>query len=66
MKEKTLYKITMEDVINVSEDTNIPFTKKDLPFIQDKIGDFLGDKWYDAVEFALYELKDSKKKLKIK
>lgn len=40
MKEITLYEITTEDVITVSEEINIPFTKKDLQFIQDKIGDF--------------------------
>ena len=59
-EEKILYAITVEDVINVSEETEISFTENDLDFIQNKIGDFMGSSWYDAVEFALYELKTKK------
>lgn len=55
--EQVLYAITFEDVVNVSEETEIDFTENDIEFIQDKIGDFMGDTWHDAVEFALEELK---------
>lgn len=55
--EKILYAITVEDVINVSEEIEIDFTENDIEFIQDKIGDFMGSSWSDAVEFALQELK---------
>ena len=60
--EKILYAITVEDVINVSEETEISFTEDDIEFIQDKIGDFMGSTWYDAVEFALQELENRKTK----
>jgi hypothetical protein len=55
--EKILYAITVEDVINVSKEIEIDFTENDIEFIQDKIGDFMGSYWSDAVEFALQELK---------
>lgn len=57
MKNKILYAITVEDVETVSEDMEIPFTQKDLRFIEDQIGDFFGSQWRDAVEYALEELK---------
>jgi hypothetical protein len=56
-KEKSLYAITVEDVINVSEQKNISFAKKDLPFIEEKIGDYFGDKWQEAIEYALVAAK---------
>ncbi|CAN5721803.1 hypothetical protein BH24ACI2_BH24ACI2_14690 [soil metagenome] len=56
-EEKILYAITVQDVINVSEELGIDFTETDIEFIQDKIGDFMGSSWSDAVEFALQELK---------
>ena len=52
MKEKILYSITTEDIITVSEENNIPFVEKDLPFLADKIGDFMGDQWHGAIEYA--------------
>lgn len=62
MKEdKILYSISVEDVKEVSEDLQIPFKEKDLDFIQDKIEDFMDSKWFDAIDFALSELKNSKK-----
>lgn len=60
MKKKTLYAITTEDLINVAEDMNIPFSEKNLPYLEDKIGDFMADKWRDAIEYALAELKNKK------
>ncbi len=59
-EEKILYAITVADVINVSEEAEIDFTENDIEFIQEKIGDFMGSTWYDAVEFALQELKTKK------
>ena len=59
-KQKTLYVITTEDIVNVSNQENIPFTEKDMPFIGDKIGDYFGDKWQDAILYALRELSQNK------
>jgi len=56
-KHKILYVITTDDVINISDQESIPFTEKDLPFIQDKTGDYLEDKWQDAIVYALKALK---------
>jgi len=56
-KRKIIYAITVQDVVNTSEEIGIDFTENDIEFIQDKIGDFMGSTWYDAVEFALQELK---------
>ena len=56
-KQKILYAITVEDVFNVSEQENIPITEKDLSFISDNIGDYFGDKWQDAIKYALGEIK---------
>lgn len=56
--EKILYSINVEDVMNVSEETEIDFTENDIEFIQEKIGDFMGSTWSDSIEFALQELKD--------
>jgi len=60
-KEKILYAITRDDIKNVSVEINISVLEKDLPFIKDKIGDFIGDKWHDAVEYALCALEETKK-----
>jgi len=54
---KILYAITDEDVVNMAQEMNISFAEQDTAFIQDKIGDFFGSYWYDAVEFALQELR---------
>ncbi|MGI9035176.1 MAG: hypothetical protein ACR2GD_03945 [Pyrinomonadaceae bacterium] len=60
--EQILYAITVEDVINVSKEIEIDFAENDIEFIQDKIGDFMGSYWSDAVEFALQELKTKETK----
>jgi hypothetical protein len=60
--EKVLYSITIEDVINVSEEIKIEFAEDDISFIQDKISDFLGSEWFDAIEFALRELEEEREK----
>lgn len=56
-KQKILYSINVEDVMNISEQENIFVTEKDLPVIKEKIGDYFEDKWPDAIEYALGELK---------
>jgi len=58
--EKILYAITVEDVQNTSEELDIPFEETDLDFIEEKIGEYFGSQWSDAVEFALEELQKSK------
>lgn len=58
---KILYAITVKDVKNVSEEIGIDFSDEDIELIQDKIGDFMGSTWSDAIEFALQELKTKKK-----
>ena len=62
MKEKVLYAITSEDVMNVSDEIDIPVSAKDMSFIEDKIGGFFDDQWHDAVEYALTELEDDREK----
>ncbi len=62
-KQKILYAITVEDVIDISEQENISITEKDLSVIQDKIGDYFGDKWQDAIIYALDELKGNKQSI---
>lgn len=59
-KQKTLYAITAEDVNRVTKEEYLPFSEKDLQFIEEKLGDFIGDKWYDAVLYALKELQRDK------
>ncbi|MBN2891366.1 MAG: hypothetical protein JXL97_05840 [Bacteroidales bacterium] len=57
---KILYAITLDDVENISETLNISFEYSDLEYIEEKIGEFLGSKWSDAIEYALNELKNKK------
>lgn len=59
-KQKILYSITVQDVINVANEEHISFTERDLNFIADKVGDFFGSQWYDAIEYALKELERNK------
>ncbi len=57
-KKKILYAITVEDVLNISDEEKIPSNTGDLSFIKEKIGDYFGDKWRDAVEYALIEVRE--------
>jgi len=67
-KEKIIYQLSVEDIFTVIEDNElkIKIKEKDIPFIEDKVGDFMGAKWRDSIEYALFELQDSKKKIKRK
>lgn len=58
-QEKTLYAITVEDVINIAAENKVTISKKDWSFIEDKVGDFFGDSWREAIEYALDELEKS-------
>lgn len=62
-KQKTLYTITADDVINVANREGISFAETDFHFIEDKVGDYFGDKWQDAIEYALSELEKSKQSI---
>jgi len=63
-KEKVIYSLSVEDILTVIKDNNwdIKIKKEDVPFIEEKVGDIID--WRGAIEFALREIKDSKKKLK--
>jgi IS4 transposase len=65
-KEKIIYSLSVEDIFTVIEDNNwnIKIKKEDIPFIEEKVGDMIN--WRGAIEFALCELKDSRKKLQTK
>jgi len=54
-KQKTLYAITIEDVLNVSKEEKMSFDIKNLSLVEEKIGDYMGDKWREAIEYALIE-----------
>ena len=56
MTEKVIYAITTEDVRQVAQKEHIPVTKKDIPFLADKIGDYFRDNWQEAIVYALNEL----------
>ncbi len=58
MEKKILYAITTEDVTTVLGADKV-FSGQELDLIADKIGDFLGDRWHSAIEYALEELKRS-------
>ena len=61
MTERVLYAITTEDVEKVAHEKRIPVTKKDLPFIEDKIGDYFREQWQEAIIYALNELQENRR-----
>ena len=65
-KEKIIYSLSVEDIFTVIEDNNwnIKIKKENIPFIEEKVGDMID--WRGAIEFALCELKDSRKNLQTK
>lgn len=60
-KEKPIYTITSEDIMNVAKEMGISVSREDLRFIEDKVGDFFGSQWHDAIEYALMELENVRK-----
>jgi hypothetical protein len=59
-KEKILYSIKVDDIINVSKEIGINFTENDLRIIEDSISDSMGSTWHDVVETALKVLNQNK------
>ena len=59
-KTKIIYAITLEDVFSVSKEYKIKFTEKDIPFIKDRVGDYFGSQWFDAIYSVLNELNTNK------
>ena len=55
-KDKIIYSITTEDVMNVAKELGVDFKEEDLRIIEDKIDDYMGSTWHEAVENALKEL----------
>ena len=55
-KQKIIYALTMEDVLNVSKEEKLPFNLKKLPLIEEKVGDYLGNVWQNAIKYALNEV----------
>lgn len=60
-KQKILYAITTEDVMNVAKEIGISVSRENLGFIEDKVGDFFGSQWHDAIEYALMKSENVKK-----
>lgn len=62
-KEKIIYQLSVEDILTVIEDNDvrIKIKQEDIPFIEEKVGDIID--WRGAIEFALLDLINSKKKL---
>lgn len=53
MKEsKILYAITLDPVDEISEMLDISFKHSDLDYIEEKIGEYFGSIWADAIEYA--------------
>lgn len=61
MREKILYRITSEDVSMVLDEDR-KFSEQELDFISEKIGEFFGDQWREAIEYALAGLDKKRKK----
>lgn len=57
-KEKILYSLTIEDLVNVAKEIGVDFAEDDLRIIEDKIADYIGSTWFNAIEYALNELKE--------
>lgn len=61
-KEKIIYQLSVEDILTVIEDSEnrIKIKPEDISFIEEKVGDIID--WRGAIEYALFELSNSKKK----
>lgn len=50
-KDKIVYRITVEDLQTVAEDTlQRKLSDEEIKKVEDRIGDFIG--WYDAIDLA--------------
>ena len=61
-KDKVLYSISVLDVENIAEQSDIEVEASDLDFIRDKIGNFMSDSWLEAIDYALEELEEQRRK----
>ncbi len=60
--ERIIYQLSTEDILNLIEEDEIDLEldEKDIDFIEQKVGENID--WRGAIEFALFELKQIKKK----
>lgn len=63
-QDEIIYSLSVEDIVNVSEQIEIPFDEKDIPKISEFVGGYFGDMWFDAIEQALNELEDEREETK--
>ena len=61
-KDKTIYQLSVKDILIVIEDNElkIKINESDIHLLEDRIGNFID--WRGAIEFALMELENSRKK----
>ncbi len=61
-KDKIIYQLSVEDILTVIEDNElkIKINESDIHLLEDRIGNFID--WRGAIEFALIELENSRKK----
>jgi len=61
-KDKIIYQLSVKDILIVIEDNElkIKINESDIHLLEDRIGNFID--WRGAIEFALMELENSRKK----
>ena len=61
-KYKIIYQLSVKDILIVIEDNElkIKINESDIHLLEDRIGNFID--WRGAIEFALMELENSRKK----
>ncbi|KAF0121317.1 MAG: hypothetical protein FD151_1295 [bacterium] len=61
-KDKIIYQLSVKDILTVIEDNElkIKINESDTHLLEDRIGNFID--WRGAIEFALMELGNSRKK----
>ncbi len=61
-KDKIIYQLSVKDILTVIEDNElkIKINESDIHLLEDRIGNFID--WRGAIEFALIELENSRKK----
>ena len=61
-KDKIIYQLSVKDILTVIEDNElkIKINESDIHLLEDRIGNFID--WRGAIEFALMELENSRKK----
>lgn len=61
-KDKIIYQLSVKDILIVIEDNElkIKINESDIHLLEDRIGNFID--WRGAIEFALMELENSRRK----